>query len=73
MTTGGCLCGAIRYEIKYQRVIFSEDNHVRVDYRYAASYKAKRADGSDDWEHRVKDNELELVPEGEGYKIISGM
>ncbi len=64
---------AIRYEIKYQKVIFSEDNHVRVNYRYSASWKAKRADGTEDWEHRVNDNQLDLIPEGEGYKIIAGM
>ncbi len=64
---------AIRYEIKYQRVIFSEDNHVRVNYRYAASWKAAHTDGTVEWEHRVADNQLDLIPEGEGYKIIAGM
>ena len=46
---------------------------MRVNYRYAASWKAKRADGTEDWQHRVNDNQLDLVPEGDGYKIIAGM
>jgi len=64
---------AIRYEIKYQKVIFTESNHVFVNYRYAASWKAARTDGSEEWQHRVMDNQLDLVPDGEGYKIVAGM
>lgn len=64
---------AIRFEIKYEKVIFSEDNHVRVNFRRASSYKARRPDGEDDWHHLVSDGQLDLVPEGEGYKIIAGM
>ena len=64
---------AIRYEIKYQRVVFNEDNHVLVNLRYAASWKAVTVEGPEDWQHRVADNQLDLVPEGDSYKIIAGM
>jgi hypothetical protein len=64
---------AIRYEIKYQKVIYTESNHILVRYRFAASWKAAHPDGAPEWQHRVADNELDLVPEGEGYKIVAGM
>ena len=62
----------IRYEIRYRKVTFAESTHVFVDYTFAASYRipgVKKAE----WRHSVADNRLDLVPDGDGYKIISGM
>lgn len=62
----------IRYEIKYRRIKFEESGHVYVDYTYAASYRLPGLKGPE-WRHTVADNRLDLVPDGEGYKIVSGM
>jgi hypothetical protein len=43
-----------------------------VDYTYSASYKLVTEDG-DIWRRRVADNRLELVPEGESFRIVAGM
>jgi hypothetical protein len=69
---------AIRYEIRYRKVAFTETNHVYVDYTYAASYKIpgpKQEDGTAkfEWRHSVQDNRLDLVPDGDSFKIIGGM
>jgi hypothetical protein len=45
---------------------------VWVDYTYAASYKIPGVKG-DEWRHTVADNRLDLLPEGETFKIIAGM
>jgi hypothetical protein len=63
---------AIRYEIKYRRVTFTETNKVFVDYTFAASYRIPGIKGQE-WKHTVADNRLELVPDGESYKILAGM
>jgi hypothetical protein len=62
----------IRYEIKYRRVTFQENKRVFVDYTYAASYRIPGSKG-EEWRHTVADNRLELVPDGETYKILQGM
>jgi hypothetical protein len=62
----------IRYEIKYRRVTFKEDKHVLVDYTYAASYRLPGVK-QEEWRHTVADNRLELVPDGDTYKILGGM
>lgn len=62
----------IRYEIKYRRVSLTEKNQIYVDYTYAASYRIPGLRG-DEWHHRVAENRLVLVPEGETFKIIAGM
>ena len=62
----------IRYEIRYRRVTFTETNKVFVDYTYAASFRIPGVK-SQEWKHTVADNRLELVPEGEGFKILAGM
>jgi hypothetical protein len=72
LTTSFQQTDAIRYEIRYRRVVFEETSHVHVDYTFAASYRVpgvKKEEGR----HAVADNRLELVPEGDGYKIIAGM
>ena len=62
----------IRYEIKYRKVTFKEDKHILVDYTYAASYRLPGVK-QEEWRHTVADNRLELVPDGDTYKILGGM
>ncbi len=62
----------IRYEIRYRKVTFTETARVYVDFTYAGSFKIAGAKGME-WRHTVADNRLELVPDGETYKIIAGM
>jgi len=63
---------AIRYEIRYRRVGKGRRDIVYVDYTYSASYKLSTDEG-DVWHRTVADNRLELVPDGENFKIVSGM
>jgi hypothetical protein len=72
LTTTFQTTDAIRYEIRYRRVTFAENNHVFVDYTFAGSYRIPGV-RKEEWRHSVSDNRLDLVPEGEGYKIIAGM
>jgi hypothetical protein len=60
---------AIRYEIRYREV---SHGHVFVDFTYSASYKLPTPSG-DVWRRRVADNRIELVPEKDTYRIVSGM
>jgi len=62
----------IRYEIRYRKVTFAENDHIFVDYTYAASY---RIPGTKDqeWRHTVADNRLDLVVDSDSYKIAAGM
>lgn len=62
----------IRYEIRYRKVTISENKRVFVEYTYTASYRIPGLKG-EEWKHTVADNRLELVPEGDGYKILAGM
>jgi hypothetical protein len=62
----------IRYEIRYRKVLVNENKRVFVEYTYSASWRAPGLKG-EEWHHTVADNRLELVPEGEGYKILAGM
>jgi len=65
---------AIRYEIRYRRVIFSkEKQRVFVDYTYSASYKIPGPDDKEEWRRTVSENRLELEPQGEGFVIAAGM
>ena len=63
---------AIRYEIRYRRVTFTETNHVYVDYTYAAAWKLPGVK-VDEWHHKVADNRLDLIRDGESFKIVGGM
>jgi len=63
---------AIRYEIRYRRVSFTESKKVYIEYTYSASYRVPGLKG-EEWKHSIADNRLELVPEGESFKIIAGM
>jgi hypothetical protein len=62
----------IRYEIRYRNVSVTENKRVLVEYTYSASYRIPGLKG-DEWKHTVADNRLELLPEGDGYKILAGM
>ena len=62
----------IRYEIRYRRVTVTETNKVFVDYTYAASFRIPGVT-STEWKHTVADNRLELVADGDSYKITAGM
>lgn len=62
---------AIRYEIRYRRVL-TERDVVFVDYTYSASYRIPGSKG-EEWRHKVEDNRLELVPYQDDFRIIAGM
>lgn len=62
----------IRYEIRYRKVTFTPTKKVYVDYTYAASFRIPGVK-TQEWKHTVADNRLELVPEGESFKILAGM
>jgi hypothetical protein len=62
----------IRYEIRYRRVTHTETNHIFVDYTYAAAWKVPGVK-ADEWHHQVSDNRLDLVRDGDSFKIVSGM
>lgn len=66
---------AIRYEIRYRRVLVAkESDRIFVDYTYSASYKVPSIDEArDQWRRSVAENRLELVKEGESFKITGGM
>ena len=63
---------AIRYEIRYRNVTRGRKESVLVDYTYSASYKIPTPDG-EVWRRQVADNRLELVPEGDSFRILAGM
>jgi hypothetical protein len=62
----------IRYEIRYRRVTLTETKHVYVDYTYAAAWKLPGVK-QDEWHHKVADNRLDLVHDGDSFKIVAGM
>ena len=64
--------GGIRYEMRYRRITFTETKHIYVDYTYAAAWKLPGVK-QEEWHHKVADNRLDLVREGETFKIASGM
>ena len=49
-----------------------DGSHVFVDYTYAASYRLPGVK-QEEWKHTVADNRLDLVPDGDTYKILQGM
>ncbi len=62
---------AIRYEIRYRRVS-SDEKRIFVEYTFSASFKIPGPDG-DEWQRKVEDNRLELVPHDESFLITAGM
>jgi len=63
---------AIRYEIRYRDVSQGRNDRIYVDFTYSASYKLPTPEG-EVWRRRVADNRIELVPENDSFRIISGM
>ena len=72
LTTTFVKTQGIRYEIRYRKVTFTEASHIYVDYTYAAAYKIPGVKG-DEWRHKVADNRLDLVRDGDSFRIVSGM
>ncbi|HEY8944724.1 MAG TPA: hypothetical protein VIM73_10700, partial [Polyangiaceae bacterium] len=66
------LTRAIRYEIRYRNVTRGRKQSVLVDYTYSASYKIPTPEG-EVWRRQVADNRLELIPEGQSFRIVAGM
>ncbi|MCU0691579.1 MAG: hypothetical protein MUF54_09270 [Polyangiaceae bacterium] len=65
---------AIRYEIRYRRVVWNEEKgRVYVDYTYSASFKILGPEEKDEWRRTVADNRLELVPHGDEFLIAAGL
>ena len=62
----------IRYEIRYRRVSFNENKKIYIEYTYSASYRIPGLKG-EEWKHTVADNRLEIVAEGDTFKILAGM
>lgn len=62
----------VRYEIRYRKVTFTETKHIYVDYTYAAAWKIPGVE-KEEWHHTVADNRLDLVRDGDSYKILAGM
>jgi len=62
----------IRYEMRYRKITFNERNHIFVDYTFAAAWKIPGAK-TDEWHHKIADNRLDLVRDGESFKITRGM
>ncbi len=62
----------IRYEIRYRRITETPTNHIYVDYTYAAAWKVPGVK-NDEWHHKVADNRLDLVRDGDTFKILGGM
>ncbi|HVY47031.1 MAG TPA: hypothetical protein VHB21_14185 [Minicystis sp.] len=62
---------AIRYEIRYRRVV-RENDIIHVDYTYSASYRIPGSKGLE-WRRKVDDNRLDLVPYQDEFRILDGM
>lgn len=63
---------SVRYEIRYRKVSFAENKRIYIEYSYSASYRIPGLKG-EEWKHTVADNLLELIPDGESFKILAGM
>ena len=72
LTTDFLRTNGVRYEIRYRRVTFTQTKHIYVDYTYAAAWKLPGVK-TDEWHHKVADNRLDLVKDGDSYKIVAGM
>ena len=72
LTTTFMKTQAIRYEVRYRKISLAENDHLTVDFTYAASFRLPGVK-QEEWRHTVAENRLELVKEGETFKILSGM
>jgi len=50
-----------------------ESDRVFVDYTYSASFKIPGPEEKDEWRRTVAENRLELLVDGENFKIASGL
>jgi len=67
------LTKAIRYEIRYHRITETDnDKVVYVDFTYTASFQIPTSQG-DTWHRALRDNRLQLLREGDSFKILAGM
>jgi len=74
------LTKAIRYEIRYHRIaevrlekVGDKVEHVlNVDFTYTASFQIPTSKG-DVWNRAVRDNRLQIVTDGDSFKILAGM
>lgn len=73
LTTDFPKTASVRYEIRYRRVTFTETDHIYVDFTFAAAWKLPGAKSVDEWHHKVADNRLDLVRDGDSFKIVAGM
>ena len=64
---------AVRYDIRYRRVVFFPER-VEVYYSFYGRFQvAAAADGESRWFSKVADNRLVLGRTPDGYKILSGL
>ncbi len=63
---------AIRYEIRYRRVVEGRNDLLYVDYTFSASYKLATENG-DVWRRAVADNRLEIRTSDNSFRIVAGM
>ena len=65
---------AIRYEIRYHRIQDKPEDAkvVFVDFTYTASFQIPTQKG-DVWNRAVRDDRLQLIRDGDSYKILGGM
>ncbi len=65
---------AIRYEIRYRRILRDDEDKSRiyVDYTYSASYRIPGVKG-EEWRRKVEDNRLEITPHKDDFRILTGM
>jgi hypothetical protein len=65
---------AIRYEIRYRRILRDDEekDRIYVDYTYSASYRIPGLKG-EEWRRKVEDNRLEITPVKDDYRILTGM
>jgi hypothetical protein len=71
LTTKFQTATAIRYEIRYRRIV-RENTVIHVDYTFSASYRIPGSKGLE-WRRKVDDNRIDLVPYQEDFRILSGM
>ncbi len=63
----------VRYDIRYRRVTFREDNiHVLVDFTFAGRFRVATPEG-ERWARRLGDNRIVLAREEGEYRILSGL
>jgi hypothetical protein len=61
----------VRYEIRYRRITDNEEA-IWVDYTFSGSFRVPTEEG-EKWRSVVEENRLELVRDGDTFKIVAGM